>query len=139
MDVDYEKVVDFAVPRYDGSLCSMEKTTLVVDDNSVTRKIAMMLASKLGFKTSGATNGQEAVELYRSGQRFDLVIMDMEMPIMDGIDATRVIRSMGAAECIIIGATASDDEHQKRMFMEAGLNHLLSRPITKEKLEQLLN
>lgn len=64
----------------------MDKTTLVIDDNSIQRQIAMMFPTRFGFKTLGATNEQETVSLYETGERFNLIIMDMEMSIMDGIE-----------------------------------------------------
>ncbi|KAL6002167.1 hypothetical protein ACLOJK_037615 [Asimina triloba] len=67
-------------------------SVLVVDDNRVNRKIVMMMLAKLGVPAQEAENGQEAVNLHIAGARFDLILIDMEMPVMDGPQSTDPIR-----------------------------------------------
>lgn len=61
-------------------------TALVVDDNKINRKIHQKLLESVGMKNQGVENGQEAVDIHCHGQRFDLILMDMDMPIMNGIE-----------------------------------------------------
>lgn len=61
-------------------------TALVVDDNILNRKIHQKLLESVGVKNQGVENGQEAVDIHCHGQRFDLILMDMDMPIMNGIE-----------------------------------------------------
>lgn len=64
----------------------MELSMLIVDDDSFVRKFHSSLASWLGFRTFTAENGKQAVELFQSGAHFNFIIMDYEMPIMDGVE-----------------------------------------------------
>ncbi|KAG5224144.1 two-component response regulator ARR [Salix suchowensis] len=90
---------------------------LVVDDSTVVRMVHRMLMTSLGWKVQEAKNGKEAVDLHINGAYFDLIFMDMEMPIMNGPTATRELRAMGV-KSNIIGVTSS------------GLNHCVSKPLT---------
>ena len=63
---------------------SSKISTLIVDDDPLTRRIHKVLLTKVGLETQAVENGKEAVDLYRSGASFDLILMDLEMPIMDG-------------------------------------------------------
>lgn len=102
---------------------------LVVEDNIVNSMVASRLLLKSGFEVIKAFNGQEAVDCYRS-HPVDLIIMDWHMPVMDGIDATRQIRSLSGGDLVpIIGLTANAlDEHQE-LCIEAGMNDVLTKPI----------
>lgn len=61
-------------------------TALVVDDNMINRKIHQKMLNNFGVKTHGVENGKEAVDIHWYGQKFDLILMDMDMPIMNGIE-----------------------------------------------------
>jgi len=61
-------------------------TALVVDDNIINRKIHQKMLNKFGVKSQGVENGKEAVDIHWRGQKFDLILMDMDMPIMNGIE-----------------------------------------------------
>ncbi|KAJ6349385.1 hypothetical protein OIU77_006884 [Salix suchowensis] len=102
---------------------------LVVDDSTVVRMVHRMLMTSLGWKVQEAKNGKEAVDLHINGAYFDLIFMDMEMPIMNGPTATRELRAMGV-KSNIIGVTSCTFESAHKDFIEAGLNHCVSKPLT---------
>ncbi|XP_021724266.1 two-component response regulator ARR22-like [Chenopodium quinoa] len=112
-------------------------TALVVDDNVVIRKIEEMLLNKKGFKTKVVENGQEAVNTFSEGNSFDVIIMDMEMPIMDGIQATKELRAMGV-KCLIFGVTSSELKSDIQAFVEAGLDEYFPKPLDFVKIENIL-
>ncbi|KAK1373065.1 Response regulatory domain-containing protein [Heracleum sosnowskyi] len=115
------------------------ETALVVDDCSVVRMLNTKLLSILGLKVSSAKDAVEAVAMYEAGEgNFDLIVMDLEMPRMNGIEATTELRAMGV-DCMIIGATACDDVSRRQRFMEAGLDRLFNKPLTIANLKSCLN
>ena len=114
-----------------------EARVLVVDDNAVNRDVAVGLLRKLGVVAETAANGQEAIAtLDRSG--FDLVLMDMQMPHMDGLQATKALRASGLATPIV-GLTANAFEADRLACIEAGMNDHVAKPVTAEKLATQLS
>lgn len=110
---------------------------LVVDDNAVNRDVAIGLLKKLGITAEGASNGHEAIA--RIGESsFDLILMDMQMPQMDGLEATRVLRASGL-KTPIVGLTANAFEADRMSCIEAGMNDHVAKPVTKEKLVKQLS
>ncbi|KAL2923481.1 Two-component response regulator 24, partial [Bienertia sinuspersici] len=107
----------------------MEKySALVVDDNAIIRNVAQMLLNNHGFETKVVENGEEAVAIFTAGNSFDVVIMDMEMPVMDGVQATKELRAMGV-KSLIYGVTASDSKSDIQAFIEAGLDEYFEKPL----------
>ena len=110
------------------------KTALLVDDNDLNREIADFTLSKLGLETVHASNGQEAVDAFAASEpgHFDLIFMDMMMPIMDGCAATRAIRALDrpdAKSVPIIAMTANAFADDKKACEEAGMNAHVGKPI----------
>ncbi|KAJ4967852.1 hypothetical protein NE237_014553 [Protea cynaroides] len=112
-------------------------TALVVDDNCVNRAYHKALLNNLGFECQEVGNGQDAVALCRDKAFFDVILMDLEMPIMDGSEATRMLREMGVRS-IVIGVTSHTEEWEIREFIEAGLDEFQQKPLTREKLISVL-
>ncbi|KAK1294843.1 hypothetical protein QJS10_CPA16g01419 [Acorus calamus] len=94
---------------------------LIVDDNCVNRKILKMMLKSIGVESQEVENGQEAVDLFVAGAVFDVVLIDKEMPIMDGPEATKVLRSMGIRSKMV-GVSGNTREEEIMEFMDAGLN-----------------
>ncbi|KAK9266468.1 hypothetical protein L1049_021380 [Liquidambar formosana] len=113
-------------------------SALIVDDDLIVRRIHTTLLTKLGVKTQGVENGKKAVDLFQSGDFFDLVIMDMEMPVMDGPEATKQLRAMGIGS-MIVGVTSRNLESEKQAFMGAGLNDCYVKPLTVDDMIAILN
>ncbi|KAF5934621.1 hypothetical protein HYC85_030792 [Camellia sinensis] len=110
---------------------------LIVDDDPVIQRIHSVLLRRFGLETQVVGNGKEAVDLYRSGASFHLVLMDMEMPIMDGPKATRELRAMGV-NSMIVGMTSRDQDSEKLAFMAAGLDDCHTKPLTVDTITSLL-
>jgi signal transduction histidine kinase/ActR/RegA family two-component response regulator len=112
---------------------------LVADDNPVNRKLAKTLLEKLGHEVVLATNGREACESFRD-QAADLVLMDMHMPEMDGLESTRAIRASGGAGASVpilaLTANAMDDAHQEAR--EAGVDGVLVKPVRLDQLARAI-
>jgi PAS domain S-box-containing protein len=108
---------------------------LLVEDNDINRQIVREMLEKDGVVISEATNGLEAVEMANK-QHYDLILMDVSMPVMNGLDATREIRRSGglSAAVPIIGLTAHALPNEHETFLAAGMNKCLGKPISHEVL-----
>ena len=115
---------------------------LLVDDDAINRLAARVLLEQAGQQVTEAENGQLAIEKIKT-ESFDVVLMDIHMPVMDGISATQVIREDKENQVPIIGLTASVMTDEKDRYLEAGMNAVVEKPIRIEKLmkaiQQLLN
>ncbi|KAI3976176.1 hypothetical protein MKX01_022098 [Papaver californicum] len=108
-------------------------TALIVDDCRVIRMIHGYHLRSLGFQTREAENGEAAVQLIETGMRFDVILMDYEMPIMNGAEATRRIREMGI-QSVILGVSSITDEDVKANFVQSGLTQLFEKPLVRDML-----
>ena len=105
---------------------------LLVEDDDINQQIGMELLESRGIVTSLAANGQEAVKAVLEGH-FDLVLMDIQMPVMGGMEATRLIRQHNTA-LPIIAMTGNSSEADQQESLAAGMNGHLTKPIDPEKL-----
>ncbi len=112
---------------------------LLAEDNLINRKVAIKLLEKIGYETDCAFNGKEAVEAVQQ-TAYDLILMDMQMPEMDGIEATQTIRgNEPTGERIpIIAMTANAMKGDREKCLEAGMDDYLSKPVNPKKLEEAL-
>ncbi len=112
---------------------------LVVDDNAVNRRLATLLIERLGYRVDAVSDGVEAVEAVRLG-RYDIVLMDGEMPRMDGYQATREIRSLESPgeRVPIIAVTASAMKSDAERAFDAGMDAHVTKPIDSVELEKTL-
>jgi CheY-like chemotaxis protein len=109
---------------------------LLAEDNLVNQKLALRILNKLGYQNiEVALNGVEAVEKLKANF-FEVILMDMQMPEMDGLEATRLIRKQPGQQPIIIAMTANAMQSDKDMCLQAGMNEFLTKPI---KLEALMS
>ena len=108
---------------------------LVAEDNVINQKLALKILSKLGLTAALAENGQEAIEMV-SQHRYDIILMDMQMPEIDGLEATRIIRREMDIQPIIIAMTANAMKEDRDECLKAGMDDFLSKPV---KLEELVN
>jgi len=111
---------------------------LAVDDNEVNLQIARELLEDIGFKVDLALDGQEALQRVRATS-YDMVLMDMQMPVMDGLEATRAIRAMpGRASLPIVAMTANAMNQDRDQCLAAGMNDFLAKPIEPSRLLALV-
>lgn len=109
------------------------KKILIVDDNDMNRLVAITILNSYGAVTSEAINGKEAVDLLKTNY-YDLVLMDIQMPVMDGMEAARVIRKEISPSLPLIALTANAIKGDNEKCMEAGMNDYLSKPFKEEHL-----
>ena len=111
---------------------------LVAEDNAVNRQLALALLAKLGQQADVVENGREAVEAVER-EAYDVVLMDVQMPELDGLEATRQIRErLGSDGPRIIAMTANAMEGDREECLAAGMDDYLSKPIRPEELERAL-
>lgn len=110
------------------------RSVLLVEDNLVNQKVAAATLKKIGASVEIANHGLEAVEKIQQG-RFDLVLMDLQMPVMDGIAASRMIRSLGGEyRKIPIIAVTANTSVDKQSCTQAGMNGFMQKPLNRKKL-----
>ena len=127
-------------PEYKSILES--KIILVVDDNEINRKVAKMTLSRFGHHTDLAINGIDAYQKYLE-KHYDLILMDVHMPEMDGLETTAMIRKHEKEDKIsnpipIVAMTAAAMKGDKERFLEAGMNEYISKPFKIADLESIL-
>ncbi len=112
------------------------KKILVAEDND-SNFILMTYILKKYFQFERAKNGQEAVEMVEKGD-FDLVLMDIKMPVMDGLEATKSIKA-NHPDLPIIALTANAFDSDRQLALEAGCNDFLSKPVSSEQCLKTIN
>jgi CheY-like chemotaxis protein len=125
-----------------GACFPEQARVLLVEDNPTNQLVALAILKKLGVQASSAANGKEAIASLRSN-RYDLVLMDVQMPEMDGVEATRLIRSdPGAvldAKIPIIAMTANAMQGDHESCLAAGMDDYLAKPVTPAALAAMLS
>ncbi|HXS28969.1 MAG TPA: PAS domain-containing protein [Steroidobacteraceae bacterium] len=113
---------------------------LLVEDNAINQKVARSFLERLGCRVTLAANGLEAVHAFAQG-RFDLVLLDLQMPVMDGYAATSCLRKLeqGRQRTPIIALTASAMTGQLDRCLEAGMDDLLTKPLDVKRLQAILD
>jgi CheY-like chemotaxis protein len=113
---------------------------LLVEDHPVNQKLAVTLLERWGHIVAVADNGQIALDMLAQNQ-FDVILMDMMMPVMDGLQATRHIRASetGNLRTPIVAMTANAMESDRKRCMDAGMDDYISKPIKAQELQQILS
>jgi signal transduction histidine kinase/HPt (histidine-containing phosphotransfer) domain-containing protein/ActR/RegA family two-component response regulator len=116
---------------------------LLVEDNPINQQLALRLLEKWGHRVTLAENGQQAVDRIGGKERYDIVLMDMQMPVMGGVEATRRIRAreqqMGLEPIHIVAMTANAMQGDRDACLAAGMNDYITKPIDKAELAAKLN
>lgn len=143
-----EDVEQRQVPRVGMASGHLQKETpsgkiLLVEDNLTNRKVVEAMLKQLGFEFVSVENGQEAIGILERGPCPSLVLMDMQMPVMDGLSATRHIRAWeaetGRARVPILALTANAFEEDSQRCREAGMDDFLAKPIDAKLLSERLS
>jgi ligand-binding sensor domain-containing protein/signal transduction histidine kinase/CheY-like chemotaxis protein len=112
---------------------------LLAEDNPVNRKLASFMLTKAGYRLDTVENGKQAVDQYCSAPgKYDLVFMDIQMPEMDGREATRQIRAKGFKDIPIIAMTAATMKDDKEKCLKVGMNDFISKPIRREVVFKMI-
>ncbi len=111
---------------------------LLVEDKPITQKVVKLMLNSLGHEVTLANNGQDCVEIYEHG-KFDLVLMDIQMPVMDGITATKLLRENHRELPPIVGLSANAFEGDREKYIGLGLDEYLTKPVKEDDFVKLLN
>lgn len=134
---DSEKGLTPEAPDFEG------RSILLAEDNELNREIAQTILEMNGFFVTCAKDGKEALKIFCAGEpgRFDAILMDIRMPVMDGLESTRRIRTSGrpdARTIPIIALTANAFDEDTRKSMESGMNGHLSKPLQVDQMLETL-
>lgn len=140
--VSPEEVQEQNVPLVKTDLTGVK--VLLVEDNELNAEIAQVQLEEYGMQVTNAVNGKEAVEAFEGNPpgTFDLILMDIMMPIMDGYEATRCLRMLAEptkASIPIIAMTANAFDEDRRVAAECGMNGFISKPIDLNEVIHVLN
>jgi signal transduction histidine kinase/CheY-like chemotaxis protein len=115
---------------------------LVAEDNSVNQKLVKRILEKRGVEVTIAPDGRDAVDCFLN-DRYDIILMDIQMPLMDGIEATRAIRQQeketGATRIPIVALTAHAMKGDKERFLEAGMDTYIAKPLKQNQLIEIID
>jgi two-component system sensor histidine kinase/response regulator len=125
-------------PASDPDLEITQVHVLVAEDNLINQKVAVRLLSGLGYSADVASNGAIALEMVQKNS-YDAVLMDVQMPVMDGLEATRAIRRLASevASIPIIALTANALAGDRETYLAAGMDDFLAKPLDKAELERV--
>ncbi len=115
------------------------RKVLIVEDNPINMKLMEKVFQKLGIIIDEAKNGREAVDKLRQRNWYNIVFMDVQMPEMNGIEATEIIRNEISRELPIIALTAAVMKQDQELALSAGMNDFISKPVNVDRLKQVLH
>ena len=113
------------------------KKHLVVDDSNYNRDVLSGYLKRLEIECDKANNGVEAITLFSNDNKYDIIWMDIKMPLMNGTDAMRKIRSMGF-KGLVIGLTGAVEIYMIQEYIESGIDMILPKPIDRNNLFDLI-
>ena len=112
---------------------------LLAEDNAVNQKLATRLLTKAGYRVEVANNGKEVLDIFlKSPEKYDVILMDIQMPELNGLDTTKTLREKGFDQIPIIAMTANTQESDRKICLESGMNDYISKPIRREIVFQVL-
>ena len=122
-----------------GKLSELRPTILLVDDNSTNRKVASQILVKSGCQVDSVSSGKEAILKLQTDVTYDLVLMDIQMPELDGMETTKQLKELNLADLPpIIAMTAYAMKEDRERFMAVGMNDYLAKPIRAQSLIEMV-
>lgn len=106
---------------------------LMAEDNPINQRVGKLILQKAGFQIDLASDGNEALEAHRKNP-YDLILMDCQMPTMDGFEASRQIRLLGHRQPVIVAVTANALVGERERCLNAGMDDYLSKPFQADQL-----
>jgi CheY-like chemotaxis protein len=121
-------------------IVSGQPCILLAEDNPVNQRVAQRMLKRMGYPVDVAANGLEALQALKR-KSYSLILMDIQMPEMDGLEATRIIRQQLSAEeqPRIIAVTAHALSYSREMCLDAGMDDYIAKPIQKDELAEILS
>ncbi len=113
------------------------RKVLIVEDDYANQRVASLFLKRLGCITEIAENGAIAVEKIQE-MDFEMILMDCQMPVMDGLESTKKIRELGHVEVPIIAMTANINFEDRQKCFDSGMNDFVSKPINLNGLKELM-
>ena len=110
---------------------------LMAEDNAINQRVGRLILQRAGFTIDVVGDGSEAVEAHRT-KPYDVILMDCQMPIMDGFEASRAIRQLEQPQPIIVAVTANALLGEREKCLAAGMNDYLSKPFQADQLVSLV-
>jgi two-component system, sensor histidine kinase and response regulator len=107
------------------------------EDKMINQKVILLMLNAMGHEVTIAKNGKEVVDLFEK-DKFDLVLMDIQMPEMDGVTAVSILRSKYSKLPPIIGLSANAFEGDKEKYLSKGMDAYLTKPLRKQEMEDIL-
>jgi len=125
--------------RFDSGLASQHPLRiLLAEDNAVNQKVGLLMLSRLGYVAEAAANGKRALEALERAT-YDVILMDIQMPEMNGIEAAGIVRErLGEKSPIIVALTAEALEGDEERFLGLGFDYYLSKPLQANRLQDIL-
>jgi CheY-like chemotaxis protein len=109
----------------------------MAEDNAINQRVGKLILQRAGFNIDVVGDGSEALEAHRA-QPYDLILMDCQMPTMDGFEASRAIRQLDQPQPVIVAVTANALVGEKEKCLAAGMNDYLSKPFQADQLVALV-
>lgn len=113
------------------------KKVLLVEDNMINKKLTEIILKNLGFDVEHSSNGLEALEKLEK-ENFDLILMDIQMPKLDGYDTTKLIREREETHNLIIGLSANAMEEDIKKGLAIGMDEYIPKPVRTKDIEEVL-
>ncbi|WCL48822.1 response regulator [Leptospira sp. GIMC2001] len=138
-ELDYVQPIKILSPIIKSNMPKLK--ILIVEDNVVNQKVARSILRKIGYDADLSSNGQDAIDKLKN-EYYNLILMDIQMPVLDGIEATKRIRlyenSNQISPSVIIAMTAQAMEGDKNLCLQVGMNDYISKPIEKSDIEKMI-
>ena len=135
--IEVQPVIDDTV-QYDLSNLLLEKRILIVEDNKLSRNLFVIMLQNMGCLVTEAENGQEAIEILGK-DNFDLVLMDIQMPVMDGLSALKAIQDGPFSSVPVIALTATAFNSEVSKLLSLGFTDCITKPVNQKNLQRRLS